>query len=250
MTKPARLYVVGIGPGSAADRTRRAEAAIRDSSVVVGYTRYLELIEDLTGGKELLASGMTQEVDRCRLALQRAAAGATVALISSGDAGVYGMAGLALELAQADGLGDQVAIEIVPGVTAATAAAARLGAPLMVDFAVISLSDLLVSWEQIRKRLQAAASADFVTALYNPRSHTRVKQLTEAAAIFLEHRGPDTPVGIATALGTGEESVVLSTLGRLLQEEVNMRSIVIIGNSATQVIHGLMVTRRGYEKRF
>jgi precorrin-3B C17-methyltransferase len=244
------LYVVGIGPGAAADRTHRAEAAIRDSSVIVGYTRYLELIADLTTGKELLASGMTHEVERCRLALERAAAGAAVALISSGDAGVYGMAGLALELAQADGLTDKVAIEIIPGVTAATAAAARLGAPLMVDFAVISLSDLLVSWEVIRKRLQAAAAADFVTALYNPRSHTRVRQLAEAVAIFLDHRGPGTPVGIATALGTAEESVVLSTLGRLREEEVNMRSVVIIGNSTTHVIQGLMVTRRGYEKRF
>ena len=168
---PGKLYVVGIGPGGRPHRTFRAVEAIAESRVVVGYTPYLESIADLTEGKELIASGMTFEVQRCRQALARAAAGDVVALISSGDAGIYGMAGLALELAEAEGL--HVPIEIVPGVTAASAAAAALGAPLMLDFAVISLSDLLIPWESIRRRLEAVAGADFVVALYNPRSKKR-----------------------------------------------------------------------------
>jgi precorrin-3B C17-methyltransferase len=159
--------VVGIGPGSRLDRTRRAEQAIADAHVIVGYVRYVELIADLCTGKQVLASGMRQEVERCRQALQVAADGARVALVSSGDPGVYGMAGLALELASE--VAPRVPITVVPGVTAANAVAARLGAPLMLDFAVLSLSDLLVPWQQIRHRLEAVAAADLVTVLYNPR---------------------------------------------------------------------------------
>ena len=178
--RPGKLYAVGIGPGGRQHRTYRAVEAIAESQVIVGYRRYLELIADLTAGKELLASGMTAEVERCRAALTRAAQGQTVALISSGDAGIYGMAGLAIELAAAEKL--DVPIEVVPGVTAAIAAAAALGAPLMLDFAAVSLSDLLVPWEVIRRRLQAVADADLVAVLYNPRSQKRVRQLDEAVA--------------------------------------------------------------------
>ncbi len=211
---------------------------------MVGYSRYLDLIADLTDGKELISSGMTEEVERCRTALRRAAAGRTVALVSSGDPGIYGMAGLAIEMAAAEGIA--VPIEIVPGVTAASAAAAGLGAPLMLDFAVVSLSDLLVPWETIRGRIQAIAQADFVVAFYNPRSKKRERQLQLAVDIFRTFRPAETPVGIATDAGQDGQTLVVTDLGHVLEEEIGMRSIVIIGNSGTQVIGGRLVTARGY----
>ena len=244
-TRPGRLFVVGIGPGGPLDRTRRAVEAIVASDCVVGYTRYVELVSDLTAGKELIATGMTREKERCRLALARAQAGKTVSLISSGDPGVYGMAGLVLELAASEGI--TVPIEIVPGVTAASALAARLGAPLVCDFAVVSLSDLLVPWEQIRRRLEAVAAADLVVAIYNPRSQKRTRQLTEAAAIFRRHRPGTTPVGVGTALGSPEEQILLSDLDHFLTLPIAMRSVVIIGNSSTKRIAEWFVTPRGYE---
>ncbi len=212
--------------------------------MIVGYRRYLELIADLTAGKELLASGMTAEVERCRAALARAAQGQTVALISSGDAGIYGMAGLAIELASAEKL--DVPIEVVPGVTAASAAAAALGAPLMLDFAAVSLSDLLVPWEVIRRRLQAVADADLVAVLYNPRSQRRVRQLDEAVAIFRAVRPGSTPAGVAATAGQDGQTLVVTDLEHLLQQRIDMRSTVVIGNSDTRTIDGRMVTARGY----
>lgn len=191
-----------------------------------------------------MPSGMTREVDRCQVALERVKKGEAVALISSGDPGIYGMAGLAIELASAEGL--SIPIEIIPGVSSANAAAARFGAPLMLDFAAISLSDLLVPWETIRERLKAVASADLVVALYNPRSKKRVRQLEEARAIFLRHRPPVTPVGIGTAVGTEEERVVLSDLGHFLETEITMKSIVLIGNRSSQYVGGRFITPRGY----
>jgi precorrin-3B C17-methyltransferase len=218
--------------------------------VVVGYKRYLDNVSDLTSGKELIASGMTKETERCRQALGRAAEGETVSLISSGDAGVYGMAGLAFELAQEDGM--RVPIEVIPGVTAASAAASRLGAPLMLDFASISLSDLLVPWETIKKRVEAAAAADLTCVLYNPRSKKRVEQLDEAADIFRAHRPPDTPVGVCTSVGyDGEEKIILTDLANFLKEDINMMTVVIIGNSSSMKIDGRFITPRGYRgKRF
>lgn len=236
--------MVGIGPGNRLDRTRRAERAIADSRVVAGYHLYLEHIADLTAGKERIASGMMQETERCRAALQRAANGAVVALVSSGDPGVYGMAGLALEMAAAEGF--DVAIEIVPGISAANTAAARLGAPLMLDYACISLSDLLVPWESICTRLEALAAADMVVALYNPRSKKRIRQLEEAVAIMRRHRGANTPVGIVTAIGEEDEQVTLTTLERLPEADVGMRSTVIIGNSTSLALDGRLITPRGY----
>lgn len=212
---------------------------------MAGYTRYLEHVRDLTDGKRLISSGMRQETERCAAALEAAQAGATVALISSGDAGIYGMAGLALELAHASGSG--IAIEVVPGVSAAQAAAARLGAPLTLDYACISLSDLLVPWETIRTRLAAVAVADLVTALYNPRSTKRVTQLEEAVAIFREHRPGTTPVGLGVDLGAADEHVFLTDLDHLLDQEVDMRTVVVIGNRTTRNLAGWMVTPRGYE---
>jgi precorrin-3B C17-methyltransferase len=236
--------VVGIGPGGPLDRTHRVERAIARSGVVVGYRRYLDLIEDLTGGKELMSSGMTREVDRCRFALQRAQEGETVALVSSGDPGVYGMAGLALEIASKEGV--SIPIEICPGVTSANACAALMGAPLMLDYATVSLSDLLVPWESIRKRLDAVAAVDMVVALYNPRSKKRREQLEEAAAIFRNYRQGTTPVGIGTAVGTSEERITLSDLDHFLDLEIDMRSIVLIGNSSSRIVDGWFITPRGY----
>ena len=227
------------------DRTHRAEAAIRASSVVVGYKHYLNHIADLTEGKELLSSGMRQEVDRCRVALDRAQAGATVAFVSSGDAGVYGMAGLAIEMAAAHGM--TIPIEIVPGVSAANSAAARLGAPLMLDYACVSLSDLLMPWETIRRRIEALAGADMVVALYNPKSTKRIHQIEEVAAIFRQHRSGKTPVGIATAVGAADEHFLMSDLDRFLGEEITMKSIVIVGNSSSKILDGWFVTPRGYK---
>lgn len=236
--------MVGIGPGGALDRTRRAEEAIARSGVVVGYRRYLELIADLTAGKEIIASGMTREVERCRAALARAREGAEVALVSSGDPGIYGMAGLAIETAAAEGF--PVPVEIVPGVTAAHAAAAKLGAPLMLDYAALSLSDLLVPWEKIRERLEAVAAADLVVALYNPRSKKRTRQLEEAAAILTGHRPGSTPVGIATSVGTLEERVVRTDLDHFLKEEIGMRSVVLVGNRSSKWMDSWFITPRGY----
>lgn len=227
------------------DRTRRAEAAIEKSDIVVGYSRYLHLIRDLTQGKRLVSSGMTREVDRCREAIRLAREGSTVSLVSSGDAGVYGMAGLALEIVAQDAL--ELDVEIVPGVTAALAAAAKLGAPLMLDFCVISLSDLLAPWSVIRERLMAVAQADFVTALYNPRSVRRIKQLDEAANIFLKFRKGNTTVGIVTSTGTEKETVVISDLDHFLEHDINMLSVVIIGSSSSRVMNGRFVTPRGYK---
>lgn len=205
---------------------------------------------DLTAGKELISSGMTQETERCRQALAKAAEGHTVALISSGDAGVYGMSGLALELMEEDKV--DVAVEIIPGVSAANAAGARLGAPLMLDYATISLSDLLVPWESIKIRLEAVAAADMVTALYNPRSKKRVEQLAEAAEIFKRYRLNSTPVGVCDSVGyDGEERIILTDLDNFLSEDIGMMSIVIIGNSQSRRMGEWFVTPRGYRgKRF
>jgi adenosylcobyric acid synthase len=260
---PGKLFVVGIGPGAAEHLTPAAHAAIEASEVVAGYQTYLDLIPQLLAGKELVASGMMQEVERCRQALDLAAAGRTVALVSSGDAGIYGMAGLVLELADGS-VGAthaspraghalplqnpvDVDIQVIPGVSAVQAAAARLGAPLMHDFAVVSLSDLLTPWALIRRRLEAAAAADFVLALYNPKSRGRTVQIAEAREILLKHRSPATPVGIVRNACRGGEEVTVTDLGSFLDHPVDMVTVVIVGNSQTFVDgRGRMVTPRGY----
>ncbi|MEI7671509.1 MAG: precorrin-3B C(17)-methyltransferase [Deltaproteobacteria bacterium] len=236
--------MVGIGPGGPLDRTRRAEEAIAKSSVVAGYTRYMDLVRDLSEGKERIATGMTRELERCRMALARAAEGEIVSLVSSGDPGDYGMAGLVLEIAASEGIA--VPIEIIPGVSAANSLAARLGAPLMCDFATLSLSDLLVPWETIRGRLEAVAAADLVVAIYNPRSQKRTRQLDEAAVIFRRHRPGTTPVGVGTAVGSPEEQIIFSDLDHFLELPIAMRSVVIIGNRSTKRIAEWFVTPRGY----
>lgn len=243
--RKGKVFVVGIGPGGKLDRTHRAENAIEQCSAVFGYKRYLELTADLLEGKEVVPSGMRHEVERCLAALDRAKAGATVCVLSSGDPGVYGMAGLVLELA--DDKGYDVAIEIVPGISAANSAAAIVGAPLMLDYACISISDLLVDWETIKDRLEKAASGDMVVALYNPRSKKRVRQLEKVAEIFLKYRSPSTPVAVATAVGTDNENVAYSNLKDFLDLEIGMRSTVIVGNSSSKMVGGRLVTPRGYK---
>ena len=248
----SKLFVVGIGPGGLNHMTFEAHQAIEKADVVVGYKTYLEFIEPLLVGKEVVSSGMMREVERCSEALAIAATGKLVALVSSGDAGIYGMAGLALELADGTVVGAPspylgVEVVIVPGVSAVQAAASVLGAPLMHDFAVISLSDLMTPLETIRKRLRAAADADFVIALYNPRSKGRVTQIEEAAAILIAARGPQVPVGIVrNACRSGEERII-TTLGEMLSHPIDMFSIVIIGNATTRLCNdGRIVTPRGY----
>jgi len=259
----SKLYVVGLGPGNLKNMTYEAREAIESADTVVGYKTYLDLIEPLLSGKEIVSSGMTKEVERCREALRLAGEGKTVALVSSGDAGVYGMAGLVLELVGAGpcacpdrkgGYGgpplQDIEVVIVPGVSAVQAAAAVLGAPLMHDFAVISLSDLLTPWELIEKRLEAAADADFVVALYNPRSKGRVRHIQRARELLLASRSPQTPVGIVrNACRDGQEKI-LSTLDEMPLDSIDMFSLVIVGNSATYIDgQQRMVTPRGYSTK-
>ncbi|APV45097.1 cobalt-precorrin 5A hydrolase / precorrin-3B C17-methyltransferase [Dehalogenimonas formicexedens] len=243
-----KLSVVGIGPGDFADMSFRARQAIDEAEVIVGYKMYLDLIRPLLAGKTLLSSGMTKEVDRTQEAVKSAGAGKNVALISSGDAGIYGMAGLAFEVAAEMKI--PVEIVVVPGISAVSAAASLLGAPLMTDFCTISLSDYLTDWPRIEKRLEYASKADFVIALYNPKSRKRPHLLEKAVNILLNHRGGGTPVGIVSDAYRPEQMVVITDLENLPKQDVGMTSIVIIGNSQTEVIGGRMVTSRGYQKKY
>ena len=239
-----RLYVIGMGPGGADQLTPQALRALEDSRVVCGYTTYMDLAWVFLEGKELVTTPMTRELERCRIALERAEAGETTAMICSGDAGVYGMAGPVLELAPQF---PEVEIQVVPGVTAALAGAAVLGAPLMHDFAVLSRSDLLTPWEVIRRRLELAAQGDFVLCLYNPSSRRRRDHLRMACDIVLAHRGPETVCGWVRNAGRAQEEHQVLTLGELQEAQVDMFTTVFIGSAATRRIGDRMVTPRGYE---
>ena len=238
-----KLFVVGLGPGGADGMTVRAKNVLQASDVIVGYTVYIDLVRADYPDKEFLSTPMRKEVDRVRLALETAVQGRTVALVCSGDAGVYGMSGLCEELLpQYPG----VELETVPGVSAVLSGAANLGAPLMHDFAVISLSDLLTPWETIEKRLRMAAEADFVICLYNPSSHKRHDYLARACDLVLQFASPETVCGIARNIGRAGEQTQVLTLKELRDTEVDMFSTVFIGNSRTKDINGKMVTPRGY----
>ncbi len=252
---------MSLGPGAREYMVPRALELLKGAEVVVGYRTYLDLIRDLIEGKEVLASGMRKEVERCRAALHRALQGADVALVSSGDAGIYGMAGLVYELCRAEEIlpavgppeaaGDsRVEIEVVPGVAAFNAAASLLGAPLMHDFAAISLSDHLTPWEMIEKRLQLAGEGDFVVALYNPRSKSRPGLLEKAIAVIGRYRPGRTPVGIVRKAMREGQRCHLVTLGTVPVEEVDMQSILIIGNSRSYTWGDLMITPRGYDRKY
>jgi cobalt-precorrin 5A hydrolase/precorrin-3B C17-methyltransferase len=244
--KRGKIFIVGIGPGSREHITPRAVKALREADVVVSYEGYLSYIRELIEGKEVVSRGMGREVERAKIALEKAMEGRRVAVVSSGDPGVYAMASVVLECAREAGVRPEV--EVIPGVTAASAAAALLGAPLGHDFAVVSLSDLLTPWGVIEKRLEAAAKGDFCIVLYNPRSRGRQEQLKRAVEILKRHRKASTPVGIVrNAMRAGEE-VIITTLGELLNHEVDMRSIVIVGNSESFVYGQWMITPRGYRE--
>ena len=225
--------------------TLRAREAVQEADVIVGYRTYTDLITELTKDKEVLSTGMMDEVRRCTQAVELAESGKKVALVSSGDAGIYGMAGLALEIIRERG-GAPYPVEVIPGVPALAAAAAVLGAPLMHDFASISLSDLLTPWPLIEKRLDAAAAADFVICLYNPKSKGRTEQIGIAREIILRHRSGDTPVGIVKNARRVGEAVSITTLNEMLTQPIDMTTMVIVGNSNTSTFDQWMVTPRGY----
>ena len=242
-----KLTVVGLGPGAGRDLTGRAYDAIEAADLVVGYTAYIALIRDQFPEKEMTSTGMKKEVDRCRMAVEAAANGKNVAVVCSGDSGVYGMAGLIYEVAREY---PPIDIEVVPGITAACGGAAVLGAPLTHDFAVISLSDLLPPWEKIEKRLEGAAAADFVICLYTPRSRSRADYLQRACDILLRQKSPDTVCGFVQNIGREGERAVTLTLKELRDStEVDMFTTVFIGNEETTLIDGKMVTPRGYLQR-
>jgi precorrin-3B C17-methyltransferase len=250
---------VSLGPGFPAYIIPQAKAALEEAQVVVGYRTYLELVQPLLTHQEVVASGMKAEVQRCQEAIDRARAGQGVALVSGGDAGIYGMAGLVLEIAGAQGLkvappGAAEAVdfylEVIPGVPALTAGAARLGAPLMHDFAVISLSDLLTPWEVIQKRLKAAAAGDFVLVLYNPQSKKRHWQLKAVQELLLPLKDPQTPVGIVRRAMREGEQTTITTLGDMLHHPVDMQTIIMVGNSQTFTYGPFMVTPRGYLSKY
>ncbi len=243
------ITVVGFGPGNLLDMTGRARQAIEEAEIVAGYHTYIDLIESLLDGKEVIGTGMMQEIDRCRMAVERASEGKKVVVVSSGDSGVYGMAGLVLELVLQKPEEQRPRYDVIAGVSAVNAAASVLGAPLMHDFAVISLSNLLTPWELIKKRVEMAAEGDFVIALYNPKSHKRTQNIEEVREILLRHRPASTPVGIVTGASRDSENKVISTLEDFTKEEINMFSLVIIGNSHTYVKEGYMITPRGYENK-
>ena len=227
--------------------TEKAINAIQESDIIVGYNTYIALIKDRIADKEIVGNGMRQEVDRCQKAVDLAVEGHKVAVISSGDPGVYGMAGLVLELIQKNPEEKRPKCEIIPGLTAANTAAAALGAPLMHDYAVISLSDLMTPWEQIQKRANLAAEGDFVIAIYNPKSRGRTTYLDQIRNIVLQFRKPGTPVGIVRKAGRPGMNWTISTLEKLPEEDVDMQSTVIIGNSNSYIADGHIITPRGYK---
>lgn len=251
----ASLYIIGTGPGAICHLTDAAEQAIAASDVIIGYDSYVELVRPLLTGKQILSTGMMQEVQRCREAIRLARSGESVALVSGGDSGIYGMAGLVLELVETDFRENpdtpRLDVQIIPGISAVQAAASLLGAPLMHDFAVISLSDLLTPWDLIKTRLDAAARADFVIAIYNPRSKSRRTQIEEARKIILAHRPAETPVGIVCNAYRDGQTVVVTSLGQMLDHEINMTSIVLIGNASSFIdAEGRIVTPRGYAAKY
>jgi cobalt-precorrin 5A hydrolase / precorrin-3B C17-methyltransferase len=246
--RSGQLWLVGTGPGQLTQITPAAQTAISQADVVIGYKLYVELIESLLRpGQIVEALPITQEQQRADRAIELAQWGLSVAVISSGDCGIYGMAGLVLEQLQAQGWdGKTPSVQVIPGISALQAAASRVGAPLMHDFCAISLSDLLTPWDVIEQRLIAAAQADFVTALYNPRSQTRTQQIVTAQQIFLQHRDPNTPVALVRSAYRSDEQITITTLAKFLDEAIDMVTTVIIGNRSTRNHANWIITPRGY----
>ncbi|EPB3292715.1 precorrin-3B C(17)-methyltransferase [Listeria monocytogenes] len=238
------IYVIGIGPGDKRLMTGEALQAIEDAEVIVGYVTYIKLIKELIKDKEVVKTGMRREIDRCQEAVDIALTGKKVAVVSSGDAGIYGMAGLVLELAEKSN--PDLEVKVIPGITASIGAAAVLGAPIMHDFCHISLSDLMTPWEVIEKRLTHAAMADFVVCFYNPRSKGRSNHLANAFQKMMEYKSGDTVVGIVKDVGRKEERKIITTMRDIDYELVDMTTMVIVGNKETYVKNGKMITPRGY----
>ena len=239
-----KLHVVGFGPGGKEHMTFKAAETIQNADIVSGYTAYVNMMKPIFPDKEYKATGMMKEVDRCRMAIEDAMSGKDVAMISSGDSGIYGMAGIIDQLA--DEMKADIEIDTVPGMTAASTAASVLGAPLMHDLAIISLSDLMTPLDLIMKRVDCAGIGDMIVCLYNPKSKTRTEYLNQAQQILLKHRSAETPVGIVRNAGREDQRAQITTLGDLDKADVDMFSIVIIGNSQTYVSNGRMITPRGY----
>ena len=249
-----KLYVVGLGPGHHDHMTFRAKQAIEESEVIIGYETYVSLIDNIISGKEVYRYPMTQEVDRANQAIELAQGGKVVSLVSSGDPGIYGMIGLVYEiLAEKDWSKEAgIDVECIPGVSSLNSCAALIGSPLMTDFAVVSMSDLLVPWDIITKRVEAAALGDYVTVIYNPSSKKRVHQLKDTRDIFLKFRKPDTPVAIVKGAYRESQSIVMTTLDKMLDypDMLGMITTVIVGNSSTFNFKGMMINPRGYRSKY
>lgn len=251
MTK-GKILLVGFGPGSQEQMSYRAREAIAEADVVIGYSTYIKLVSDLLDGKEVIKKGMTEEIDRCLEAWEHASRGRTVALVSSGDIGVYGMAGPTFEVLFNKGWtpDSDIKVEVIPGSTALSACASLVGAPLTHDFCSISLSDLLTPWPVIARRVEAAAVSDFVIALYNPKSGRRTGQIVEARKILLRHRSADTPVAIVKSAYRDLQDIQMVTLETMAECKIGMLTTVLIGNSSTFMKHNMMITPRGYANKY
>lgn len=249
-----KLYIVGVGPGHHDHMTFRAKEAIAESDTIVGYTTYVNLVEDLITGKDVYRYAMTQEVERAHQCIELAKSGSIVSLVSSGDPGIYGMAGLIYEVLAKSGWNPDadLPVEIIPGVSALNSCSAIIGSPLMADFAVLSMSDLLVPWEIITKRVESAAAGDFVIVIYNPASKKRIHQLQDSRNIILKYRKPETPVAIIKGAYRDSQTVILTTLDDLPKhsEHLGMISTVIVGNSSTYTYKDLMINPRGYKSKY
>lgn len=238
-----KIYVVGIGPGNMEDMSMRCYKTLENVDIIAGYTTYVNLVKEILPNKEYYVSGMKKEIDRCQKVLELALDGKNVALISSGDAGIYGMAGIMLEVAMDSG----VEVEIIPGITSSVAGASIVGAPLMHDQAIISLSDLLTDWDVITKRIDRASDADFVISLYNPRSKGRQDQIVIARDIMLKYKKPTTPVALLRHVGRENQNYTLTNLEEMLNHEIDMFTVVIVGNSKSYIKNDKMITPRGYK---
>ncbi len=240
-----KLTIVGFGPGSKEDMTLRAAKAIETADIVTGYTTYIDILRTYFPDKHFKSTGMMREVDRCRSAIEDASSGKNVTIVSSGDSGIYGMAGIIYQLL--DEMEADIDVEVVPGVTAASAAGSILGAPLMHDLAIISLSDLMTPLDLIMKRVDAAGQSDLIVCFYNPRSKGRPDYLSQAIDILLGYRSPETPIGIVRNAGREGQKKIITTLGKIDYEDVDMFSTVIVGNSQTYISKEMMITPRGYK---
>lgn len=252
MSKKGKLFVVGFGPGNFEHITKRAVDALQESDFIIGYKTYVELIQDLLTDQTIISTGMTEEVSRAQEAVKQAELGKKVAVISSGDAGVYGMAGLVYEVLIEKGWKEEtgVAIEVIPGISAINSCASLLGAPVMHDSCTISLSDHLTPWDLIAKRVEAAAMADFVIALYNPRSGRRTRQIVETQKILLRYRSPETPVGLVKSAYRDRQDIVITNLEEMLNHDIGMLTTVVIGNSSTFLYDDKIITPRGYQRKY